>query len=104
MVAAPCATRLAFSNSARAFSAVASRKNHQMVEVLGMTLGWSPPLVMTRWLRWDGSRCSRSLSQPISISTTASSASRAVQGEVAAWALSPLKVNSAEMRAYCRRP
>ena len=69
-----------------------------------MTLGWSPPLLMTRWLRWEGSRCSLSLSQPMSISTAASSASRAFHGEVAAWALSPLKVNSAEMSAYWRRP
>ena len=53
----------------------------------GITFGWSPPLVITPSLLCVGSRCSRSLSQPISMRTAASKASRAFHGAVAAWAL-----------------
>src|SRR5919108_2656197 len=47
---------------------------------------------MMRWLRCVGSRCSRSLSKPMLMSSAASSASRPAHGAEAEWALCPLKV------------
>ena len=44
------AISLALSKMALTPSAVDSRKNHQMVAASGITLGWTPPEVMTRWL------------------------------------------------------
>ena len=59
---------------------------------------------MTEWLRWVGGRCSRSASQPTSISFTASAALTPVQGEVAACAVLPKNSYSTDMTAYWRGP
>ena len=102
--AAPCAIFFACSNSFIAPSAVWSRKNHHTAAVRGMTLGWSPPLVMTRCARISGRMCSRYCAMPTSISTTPSSASRPFQGATPECAVSPWKVKVAEISADCSRP
>src|SRR6202047_4922027 len=99
MSAAPSAIFFACSNNLSTPSAVPSRNIHHTAAVRGITLGWFPPLVMTRWARMLGIMCSRYCASPMSISTTPSSASRPFQGATPAWAVSPWNVKGAEISA-----
>ena len=72
----PGRSSCARSNSFIAPSAVESRKYHHTEALRGMTLGWSPPLVMTRCALMVFVMCSRYSAMPTSMSTTPSSASR----------------------------
>ncbi|SCK05046.1 hypothetical protein YWIDRAFT_00038 [Streptomyces sp. SceaMP-e96] len=90
-MATPCAARSTRATSASADAAVRSRTYRSTVALAGTTFGAWPPSVTIPWIRAVGGMNCRSESRALRKSWAAASALRPSQGDLAAWALTPVK-------------